>query len=331
MSARPNELATINRRATYALIVATMFWAGSFTWAKRGSELVNTAAGHGPNDAFGAFGLIGIRFTVAAILWVLIFPDSRSGWTRASVGRVGGCGLLMGLGLILQNVGLLHTTEAVSAFLTSLSVVWVPILVCVLARKMLHWFIWLTAVLATVGVYLLVGSLPTGFGWGELLSVACSLVFTLHILLVNHASRTDGSRKTTGGQFLVVGLMGLVAASFIDAPGLLASIQAQTSGPLLANMAPLIVISSLGAFGLANHYQPFLAPHKAVVIYLFEPVLAAAFAWAFVPNRAMTGIQIAGAGLILAANLLADLLPARFTGGDATHPTVVPAATGGTT
>jgi drug/metabolite transporter (DMT)-like permease len=126
-------------------------------------------------------------------------------------------------------------------------------------------------------------------------------------------------------------LMGLAAAALMDGRGLVAAVQAQTSGPMLADMLPLIVISSLGAFGLANHYQPFLPPHKSVVIYLFEPVLAAAFAWAFVANRAMSPLQIVGAGLILAANLLADLLPARFTGGDEQHPTIVPAATGGTT
>ncbi len=62
----------------------------------------------------------------------------------------------------------------------------------------------------------------------------------------------------------------------------------------------LIVLTTVGAFGLMMRFQPRIDPTRAALIYLAEPVIAALWAW-----RPMHGLPMIGAGLIVAANLLA--------------------------
>jgi drug/metabolite transporter (DMT)-like permease len=76
------------------------------------------------------------------------------------------------------------------------------------------------------------------------------------------------------------------------------------------NVVLLAAFPTLGAFSLLNLYQPKLDPTRAALIYLVEPVVAAVFAW-LAAGRAMDVMTLAGAGLILAANALVEILTAR--------------------
>jgi drug/metabolite transporter (DMT)-like permease len=47
-------------------------------------------------------------------------------------------------------------------------------------------------------------------------------------------------------------------------------------------------------------------PSRAAIIYLSEPIFAAAFAWVS-EGAAMSAMALCGAGLILVANMIAEL------------------------
>ena len=75
-------------------------------------------------------------------------------------------------------------------------------------------------------------------------------------------------------------------------------------------MILLSLFPTLGAFVLLNLYQPRIDPTRAALIYLIEPVVAAAWAWAVVGRK--LGVQaVLGAALILVANVLVEVLSAR--------------------
>ena len=68
-------------------------------------------------------------------------------------------------------LGLDRTSEAVSAFLTSLTVVFVPLLMVVIVRRPPRAALWLPVGLAALGIWLMTGAAPTGFGVGEVLGL----------------------------------------------------------------------------------------------------------------------------------------------------------------
>jgi drug/metabolite transporter (DMT)-like permease len=67
---------------------------------------------------------------------------------------------------------------------------------------------------------------------------------------------------------------------------------------------------TVGAFGLQTHFQPRLDPTRAALLYLAEPIFAATYAW-IVAGSALSTTACAGAGLILAANALVEVIQSR--------------------
>ena len=123
------------RNATMALLVATFFWGCGFTWAKTGGEAVNRLLELPNGSAIGPIWLLAIRFTLAGALWMAIFPASRRGWTPGGAARAAAAGFLLSLGLVTQHLGLDRASEAVIAFLTSLTILFVPLLMTIFLRR----------------------------------------------------------------------------------------------------------------------------------------------------------------------------------------------------
>ena len=107
---RNERPAVSTRLADSGLLLATLLWGSSFTWAKAGGEAINRISDAGQHSPVGPTLLIGLRFLVAGVLWVIIFPQARRGWSLQSVKR----GLILGLfisgGMITQVLGLDRTT-----------------------------------------------------------------------------------------------------------------------------------------------------------------------------------------------------------------------------
>jgi drug/metabolite transporter (DMT)-like permease len=228
-----------------------------------------------------------------------------------------GLGVLLAAGLIVQHLGLDRTSEAVSAFLTSLTILFVPILVTLTARRPPRGVLWLGVVIAVAGVWMMTGAQPSGFGSGEILGLACSLAFAIYILAVNAIVPNDSPWRMTGGQFLVVGVICMVWA-MISPGGSNAYQPAVLWRVMLApdvtlNVLLLTVFATIGAFGLLTHFQPFVEPTRAALIYLFEPVVATIWA-AVAAGHGIGRIALIGAALILAANVLVEILTSHTAG-----------------
>jgi drug/metabolite transporter (DMT)-like permease len=185
------------RRATLALLLATLLWGCGFTWAKAAGDAVHRAVGLPTGAPFGPIFVLGWRFSVAAVLVLLVAPPARRRWTRRAGGRVSLVGLLLALALVLQHLGLDLTPEAVSAFLTSLTILFVPLTLTVALRKPPPAVMWVGVVLATAGVWLMTGGARAGFGLGEALGLACAIAFSLYILAVNAAARSVNAWQLT--------------------------------------------------------------------------------------------------------------------------------------
>lgn len=301
------------RNASLALLLATVFWGCGFTWAKAGGEAIQAAARVGSHSPFGPIFLLAWRFTVGGVAWLLMFPAARRGWSMKSVVRLSGVGVILGVALVVQHVGLDWTTEAVSAFLTSLTILFVPILTTVVFRKPPRAVLWLGVALATLGVWKMTAAEPRGFGRGELLGVGCAVGFSIYILAVNAASTHETSWRSTAGQFLAVGLVCFIASAIWGgadklAPSTMARILSVRE--VWLNTALMAIFPTLTSFGLLTHFQPRIDPTRAALIYLVEPIFATIYALAQAGHRPTRNVAI-GAVLILAANVLVELISSR--------------------
>ncbi|HMO27501.1 MAG TPA: DMT family transporter, partial [Tepidisphaeraceae bacterium] len=189
------------RRAAIMLLIATVAWGFSFVWVKEAVAALNHAAQLPSGAMFGPALLMSLRFAVAAILWFILFRRARTGWTRSTHLRAMLLGILLAMGLLIQTIGLDLTTEAVSAFLTSLAVLFVPLLVAIIYRSLPSSMLVIAIALAGCGVYLLTGASLGSMGYGEWMGVACSVVFSLHLLALNRLSAGDTPWRLAAGQF----------------------------------------------------------------------------------------------------------------------------------
>jgi drug/metabolite transporter (DMT)-like permease len=308
MSKKPSHPST--RIAELALLVGTVFWGCSFNWVKDGDDAVNCAIGAGNRSAIGPILLAGIRFFLGGIAWLCIFPSSRRGWSKASLLRCIFLGLLLFMGTAFQVLGLLTTTEAVAAFLTSLTVLFVPLLMTIALRRPPEFAAWIGVLLATIGIWLMTAGAPSGFGIGELLGLCASISFAIYILAVDSIVPKDSPSRITAGQFIVCGCISLLTVLITTYARHLPIDLSPTNLAVPSVMTPLlllIALPTLCAFGLLTRYQPLLDPTRVAILYLAEPIFAAAFAW-IAAGRRMGAREIAGAFLILIANLVVEFL-----------------------
>jgi len=305
MAQQEAETLTERRKAVWGLVVASMLWGLSFVWAKEAGESTNQALVLGEHAILGPILVLTWRFGAAGLVCLVLFPSGRRGITGASLRESGLLGVTLWLGMVPQMLGLDRTSEAVSAFLTSLAVVFVPLILWfVLRQPPSRAVVWPLAI-AVAGVWLLTGAAPTGFGVGEALSLSCAVSFSVYIIVLDRRSDSKGTWAVAGGQFIVVSaLSGVLASAMCLYQGLpVLSVHACvfTTRAVWQPTVLLIALPTICCFGLVIHLQPKIGPTQATLIYLFEPLFAAMFAFLLVGRR-LSPITIAGGALVLAAN-----------------------------
>jgi drug/metabolite transporter (DMT)-like permease len=304
-----------DRRAALGLVLATVLWGCGFTWAKAAGEGVHRRMELPDGSLFGPIFILAWRFLIAGVALFLAVPAARRGWTGGGAARGAGVGMALAAGLIVQHLGLDRTSEAVSAFLTSLTILFVPLLTLVLFRTSPSPLLWAGVAVATAGIWLMTGATPAGFGSGELLGLACAACFAVYILAVNASARTETAWRLTAAQFVVTSAVCFAACLIVPGGGPRALSPGAMWGVLSRdgvwlNVLLLSAFPTFGAFVLLNVCQPRLDATRAALIYLFEPVVAAAYAWAAAGRK--LGVEaLVGAGLILTANVLVEVLSAR--------------------
>ena len=248
-------------------------------------------------DEVGPVPFVAARFLVgAAALW----PFARRGPAQPGLLRAGAwCGAALVAGYVLQTVGLQYTSEPVSAFITYLLVVMVPLLSAAVLRRPPGRPVLAGVVLATAGLWLLTGA-RLAVGRGELLTLGCALAFAAHIVLLAELAPRFDSLRLNVVQLAVVGAGCL-------GPGLV------TGGYAFPAEAWVAVVlcgvgASAGAMLLQVWAQRQVGPTRTALLLTLEPVFAAAFG--YVAGRSLGGLALAGAGLILLGVLVAELAPA---------------------
>jgi len=255
--------------------------------------------------SMGPFTFNAVRFLVGGLTLLLIYrlflrklPDrDESIPLSKKANRLGRLltGLVLFAGASLQQVGLVGTDAGKAGFITGLYVVLVPILG--LARGQRTGLgAWLGAGLAVIGLYLLMVTGTFGIARSDLLVLIGALVWAVHVHLVGHFSPRIGAVKLAITQFLVTGVLSLVAAFLFEQPSF---------AQLQAGLLPLLYASFLSvatAYTLQVVAQKWADPAHAAIILSLEGAFAALGGWW------LLGEQLGVRGLLGAAVMLAGML-----------------------
>lgn len=281
-----------------ALVLITMIWGGTFLTVQ-----------YALNFSSPMF-FVGCRFAVAALTLLLISLKSMKGITLKDLGAGIAIGLVIVGGYGTQTVGLQTIPSSESAFLTSLYVPLVPILMWLIFRKVPHIMTWVGATLAFVGLVLLTGN---GFekislSFGQLVTVLGSLAIALEIIFISYFAGKVNLRRVTVIQLAVASLVSFAIMPVVGEHAIPAF-----SWPLALLAVALGLASALIQF-VMNWAQRMVDPSRAAIIYAGEPV------WAGIIGRIagerLPVIALLGGALVVSGVLVSELklkLPIKKT------------------
>ncbi len=303
---------TRRAHALTALFVVTILWGCSFVWMKQSLNAAERILGH-PGGAPVVVFYVGIRFGLAAVV-LAAWPRARraldyGAWQGGAV-----LGAILFAGFLLQMLGLESVTPPVSAFLTSLYVVFAALLSAWTHKVRPHLPFMIGVALATFGAGFIEGPPHLTFGPAEWLTVASAFIFAIHILATDRITKAHVPLAVTLAMFVCTAALSVVAL-----PLAMMRQSAPSTAQLLAllhdtGFALPLILSTLFATVLAltlmNQFQRELDPVRAAILFALEPIWTTMIAMVAGFGRPGFWLWIGG-GALLAGNLVAEWGAAR--------------------
>ncbi len=205
-------------------------------------------------------------------------------------------------GSALQTVGLIYTTASNSAFITSLSVVFVPIMSLLFFRKAPDRSALFGIPVAILGLALLTLDEGLSINTGDIYTFMCAICFGASVILIE--------RFTNKVDSILLAMLQIIFIAAISGGFSLALERSiYTSIIFSANVITAILITGILATGLAfviqNTVQRYTTATHTALIFTAEPIFGAMFAY-FVHQEVLTPRHIVGACLIIAGVVLAE-------------------------
>ena len=211
------------------------------------------------------------------------------------------CGILLCLASNFQQFGIKYTTVGKAGFITACYIIIVPIIGIFLKKKCSP-FIWIAVLLSLGGLYLLCISPGEGFsiGKGDTLVLICAVLFSFHILTVDHFSPLVDGVKMSCIQFLVCGILSGIPALIFENPNITNILQAWI--PILYAG----ILSCGVAYTLQIVGQKGMNPTVASLIMSLESCISVIAGW-LILGQNLSGREIFGCVLMFGAIMLAQL------------------------
>jgi drug/metabolite transporter (DMT)-like permease len=275
------------------MLMTAIIWGFAFVAQKSSMEFM------------GPFTFNFARFLLGASCLLVLLPLFKprqgalgmSGWLSAS-----GMGVFLFLGSITQQIGLVSTTAGKAAFITGLYIVLVPLILSLFGQKLSR-FVWAAVALGLSGLYLLsmqgANMIPAT---GDVWVLASAVFFALHIVVIGRASLQHDAMRLSIVQFYVCALLSLVGMFIWETP----TLQAISEGSVEILYAGVLSVGI--AYTLQVFAQIRVPPHAAALVLSLETVFGA-IGGVWLLGEEMTTRMLIGAGLMMAAILVAQAQP----------------------
>ena len=281
------------------LIVCTLIWGTTFIAQDTGM------------DNIGPFTFNSARFFVAffaVVPFVLIFEKKKISNFVISEKKeffklMIPVGVSLFLGTALQQVSLIYTNVANSAFFTIFYVPLVPIIIYFLFSDKLHWSVWPSVFICILGGYFLSDFSNAAVSLGDGLVLIGAIFWALHIIYIGKLIAKFNL------PFFIALLQNLAVAtlSFL----LVVIFEEIDFSKIILETYEILyagVLSGGAAFVLQLFGQKHISPAPAAIIMSLEGVFATISAW-IILNQILGFNNIIGCLLILFGVLISQLLP----------------------
>ncbi len=281
------------------LIICTLIWGTTFIAQDTGM------------DNIGPFTFNSVRFFIGFLAvspFVFLFEKKKINnqiktKTNQFFKLMLPVGVFLFLGTVFQQVSLLYTDVANSAFFTIFYVPMVPIIVYFLFSERLHWSIWPSVFACIVGGYLLSDIGDVNIRFGDSLVLIGAIFWALHIIYIGKIiNQFDLPFFIALLQNLIVAALSFILVVIFEEINF-SKIKLETVEILYAG-----VLSGGAAFALQLFGQKNISAAPAAIVMSLEGVFAAVSAW-IILNQILGLNNIIGCTLIIGGVLLSQLAP----------------------
>lgn len=291
--------------ANLGLLLAALIWGSTFVAQSAGAELVETFTYQSARSFIGGMVLLPVIFLMdmrAKNQPDYVAPTKKNKKNLLIAGIC--CGIVMTVAASFQQYGIKFTTVGKSGFITALYVVFVPI-AGLLFRKKVRPIVWISVILAAVGLYLLcMTDSNFSLSTGDTYVLLCALCFTAHIMVIDHFARYCDPVKMSCIQFFTSGIISGVLMFIFEKPDI---------SNILAAWLPICyagVLSSGVAYTLQVVCQKNTEPTVASLLMSLESVFAV-LSGAVILGEIPTLREAIGCVIMFAAIILAQLPPIK--------------------
>ncbi len=238
-----------------------------------------------------------IRFALALLVMAAVVRR-RPARRELQIGAV--IGAVLAAGYLTQTAGLTITSPGNAGLITGLFVVLTPLINHFFGTP-IRWWTWAAVAVSLAGLFMLTGG-PSGMNLGDMLVLACAVLFALHIVLLGRWSPGTSPASLTMVQMGMCTLLFSAGGSW--------SLRPPSGSVWFAIVVTGIVASAFGYF-IQTWAQAHISVNRVALILATEP------AWALVAAVLLAGqrfgtVEAAGAALLLVAILGHEVASLKF-------------------
>ena len=283
----------MNKQIRYSLLLLliAIIWGFAFAFQSLGGDNLSTFTFY----SFRSY------FSVITMFILLAFKKDKNikeNTYSIKLGLIGG--LITCAAYLFQQESLKYTTAANSSFITSIYVALVPALAIFLGKKT-NVKTWLCVGLEFVGLYLLCIKGDFSINKGDLMAMACSILFAVHILLIDNGANKLDSIIFCTTQYVVCAIVTTVLMLIFDRPINIEGVK--------ASLVPLIYtgcLSSAICITLQVEAQKHMNPTLASLILCLEGVFGAIGGW-LILGQTLSTKEFFGCAIIFIAIIISQI------------------------
>ena len=288
--------------STAMLFTAAVIWGFAFAAQDAASNMGAFTLGFARSIVAGIF-LVGVVMVFDKILGTNRRLISKKGIDINKIELISGVilGIVLVVASAFQQKGINSGTDGgKAAFITALYVVLVPVYALALKKKA-PINVWISIMIAVVGFYFLCIKNDLTIDTSDILVIAASMIFPIHILTIDHFSpKCDGIRMSLV-QFFTAAVLNLVIAIITES--------ATDFALILPNILPILYLG-IGSSGIAYTLQILgqngVNPAAASIILSLESVFGVIGTALFL-GKTLTPREYLGCAIVLVAVILSQI------------------------
>jgi drug/metabolite transporter (DMT)-like permease len=298
-------------RADLVLLTVALIWGSAFAVQRVAARYFDTYTFNGLRFLLGGFLLLPFsrlnpwnRRKGSSTAKSKAASKNSTILDRKSIFFILSAGTVLFGGSALQQAGLKYTTAGNAAFITTLYIVLVPVILVAVLREKIYWIAWLGAAIAISGSLLLSTGGSLHLARGDDLEMIASLMWALDVILVSRAVQHVDILTFAVGHYLVAGMLNMLISVWMPTP--LAGI-----GRGWWTIVYIGVLSTAIGYTFQALGQKYAPPTDATILLGMESIFAALAGFIFLGER-KSPVQLAGCSMIFVAVVITQLNAVKF-------------------